>query len=538
MHPHNLRLLTGGLGDDVDLDESLAEILGDSAAYDRQVARDDKVREVLSEQSGTDISDLFEGVDDDFLEALSSAEPLGAIDDDDDRRARGAAIFEGPDWVEDLRPDEQIKLQAGGLELEFDQRALTSLPDHVRQLRDETITYVQNAPEHVEAEPIEEGTLAGISGGLAPLNTTDVAHDVVLATGINVSEGQAQRIEVLDSALAVVRKELMADADSDEVTDEQPEGRRRRRRRKRKPRRGARTKPDRLLIALALLAAIIVPFLDESFHFGEDPDTTELTIEQASVLAGVNSLESGDRVLVVFDYGPTAAGELNPLAEAVLRDVLSQGAVPLAISTNPLGLLNGRYVLNNLATDNNLLDVLERDRLVAGSDYYLLRYISGGAVGIRSLSRSDTFATLIFSTDSTGDETNLDIGRLDSEDVALVLVIGETTDDVRNWAEQFDIENLPKFALVTTAIEPVARAYVDSDGRSGFYGYLAGYRDTYRYNVLRNDVLRESVEQDENLPDIEIAQWHSIALGALVAAGIILFGNLINLLRSVRRRRS
>lgn len=514
------------------LDDALSDILGDAPQEDRTLARDDRAREVASQQSETDISDLFEGVDDEFLEALSSTEPLGAVGDAESRLS-GAALFEGPEWVEELRPDEQVKLGAGGFEIEFDQRALSVLPESVRQLRSEAVEYMQSAPESNEAEAIEEGTLAGITGGLAPLSLSR-PEEVVLASGTTITREQEKRIELLDAALEVSREEIRAVEGDDQPASEAPPRRSRRRKRRR-----TQLKLDRFLVAVAMLVAVVVPFISESFHFGDDPDTTALNVQQAAVLAAVDNLRPGDRVLVAFEYGPTAAGELNPLAEAVLRDVLAQQAVPVSLSTNLLGGLNGRYVLDDLATDVPLLDALERDRLVSGEDYYTLRYLSGGPIAIRSLSRNDTTAAFVFGTDSTGENTNLDIGRVEADDFALVLVVGETTDDIRNWAEQFDVASLPKYALVTTSLEPIANAYVTDEPSTGFQGYLSGYRDTYRYNALRNAAVRDTAppSTEIDMPDTELSQWHSLALGALSAALIIVLGVLFNLLRSLVRGR-
>jgi hypothetical protein len=515
------------------LDDTLADILGDAPREDRSLARDDKERGVSAQQAETDISDLFEGVDEDFLEALSSTEPLGAVRDDESRLT-GAALFEGPEWVDELRPDQQVRLSAGGVEIEFDQRALSALPENVRQLRSEAVDYVQsNDEQNAEETVIEEGTLAGISGGLSPLALAP-PQEVILPVGATITEQQQKRIDMLDAALEVSREEIRA-AEADDLSQAAAKPRRKTRRRV-----GTR-KLDRLLVAVAMLVAVIVPFMNDSFHVSNDPDTSALNVQQAAVLATVAALEPGDRVLVAFEYGPTAVGELNPLAEAVLRDVLAQQAVPITLSTNPLGGLNGRYVLDSLATDTALLSALERDRLTAGEDYYTLRYLAGGPVAIRSLSRDATTASFVFSTDSSGENTGLNIGRVDADDFAMVLIIGETTDDIRNWAEQFDVDGLPKFALVTTGIEPIASSYTTTEPTTGFQGYLAGYRDTYRYNNLRNTALRATppTSSDLDIPDTELSQWHSLALGALSAAGIIVLGVLFNLLRSlVRGRRS
>lgn len=521
--------------DSGELDDVLSSILGESSDPNSQMVVDENVRQVLAQESSADISDLFEGVDDEFLEALSSAEPLGEVREQG--QVATAGVFEGPDWVEDLRPDEKVRLGAGGIELEFDQLALSNLPENVRQLRETTLDYVRESSETASEEVVESGTLAGVSGGLGVLQP-EPPEDIMLPVGITISDQQAQRIHMLDEALEVARGE-MGMSDEEEAAEAAAKPRRRRRRQRRANLQRAKFKPDRFLIAVIVLAAVIAPFFLESLHIGDDPDLDNLEVAQLSLLAGVDALQPGDRVLVAFEYGPTAAGELNPLAEAVLRDVISQGAVPVLISTNPLGSLNGRYVMQSLSADEVLMDAIERDRLVAGQDYYALRYLAGGAVAIRALTESEATVSFLFATDSTGELTNLDIGVVDAQDFAMLLVVGETSDDIRNWAEQFDVEGLPKFALVTTATEPIASAYYDEDLMSGYVGYLAGYRDTYRYNMLRNANIRQTPpEYVEDLPDSALSQWHSLTIGALVAASLIALGTLVNLLRSsIRRRR-
>ena len=523
-----------------DFQDVLSDILGDERVdAQNQVVVDDFERGVLDQQAGTDISDLFEGVDDEFLEALSSAEPLGAVEEAPSSPESGG-VFQGPDWLEDLRPDAKIRLGAGGLELEFDQRPLSTLDDDVRNLRETAIEYVQESSDQdsQDQEVIDSGTLAGVSGGLGVLDAP-VPDEIALPMGVNITEQQAQRIQMLDAALEVVREEMAVDIEDDMFgDDEAPKPKPKPKARRRRKTARAKIKPDRLLVAVIVLAAVIAPFFLDSLHIGNDPDLDNISAQQGVVLAAMSSLQRGDRVLVAFEYGPTAAGELNPLAEAVLRDIFSQGAVPILISTNPLGAINGRYIIDELAMDDALLDAIEKDELLPRQDYFTLRYISGGAVAIRALTQAETSTSLIFATDTNGEATNLDVGTLDAEDFALVYVIGESSEDIRNWAEQFDVEGLPKLALVTTALEPIANAYVDPDGDSGYMGYLAGYRDTYRYNELRNSATRATTTiQDSDLPDTALSQWHSLTIGSIIAGAIIAFGTIINLLRSIRRRR-
>ena len=100
-----------------------------------------------------------------------------------------------------------------------------------------------------------------------------------------------------------------------------------------------------------------------------------------------------------------------------------------------------------------------------------------------------------------------------------MIVVGETSDDVRTWAEQLQGVDVPRVALVTAAIEPIAASYVGPDG---YRGYLAGYRDTLGYNADRNAETRTPYAPPDDLgfdlPDLDAAQWNSTALGVAVAA--------------------
>lgn len=492
--------------------------------------------------STDDIDDLFDGVDESLFETFADSSTTSSIpasdtlaEDDDVVAYEG----EGPGWVDKLRPDMQVKLNIGGLNVDFDQQGVNQLPESLQSLRDQTRDVVQNIPKEIDEAPATQGPLAGISGGLSISPVAAAApSELELTTQTTIPGHQAKQIDILEEALAIAQEAEIFHDEPDFVDLESaapaptPKQARKKQRAKRKF--------DRFIISFILFVAIVAPFATEALHIAEEPNTTALAAEQQLVISAVTDLEPGDYVLLAFEYGPTAAGELNALSEAVLRDILSQRAIPIIISTNPLGALNGRSVLEKLAADEDLLNALERDEnLVAGEDYFALRYISGGAVAIRNLSHSESLSAFVFSNDNTGEETNLDFGRVDAEDFALTFVIGESIDDVRNWAEQFDVPDLPKFVLLTAATEPLVRAYVNPNGTSAFWGYLAGYRDTYRYNELRNQRTLSAFEapDDIDIPDPDISQWHSMAVGALVAGLLVIIGMVFNTLRNTRRRR-
>lgn len=458
------------------------------------------------------------------------------------------------DWVDEIRPDMMVSVNVGGLQVEFEQQRLADLPEEYRRLRERSQTVAQKSKSTREEEQKLPATspLAGITGGLTVMPVAPAVGETTLSRQLRIAAEHRENAQLLASLLAVTERPAAGTLaleeprfDIDTRKGRQAARQTSRKRTKKATAMQRRLPLERLLIMGVLFIAVIVPFITDGAHFADEPEAAQLAAEQPALIGSMETLQPDELVLVIFEYGPTGAGELNPLAEAVLRDIFHQNAVPIVTSTNPLGVLNARNLVETLADDGALLDAIntgrdsanQKARLTSREDYFLLRYIPGGAVGIRALSQSENAVNLLFVRDNEGKKTGLDLGTVDGGDFAAVIVIGETVDDIRNWAEQFDIDGLPKMALVTSAIEPIARTYTNADA---YQGYLAGYRDTYRYNALRNSTTRDPyVAPDEaDLPNPELAQWHSITLGALVIATIIGLGILLNIFRFALRRRA
>lgn len=444
---------------------------------------------------------------------------------------------EQPDWVADLRPaDLPVTVHAAGVEVDMPQTPVVDLPPRVHAFREKVQRELGEPPGPPPAP--EAGALAGLTGALGRFDAAlpNVEPSGPLSGAIVTREHQA-RVKKLQALLAAAEEPEETPAADEALEAAAAPGQVPRR-----PRRPRRFKPDRVLIALLMLAALVAPFITDTLHFADNPPP--LGAAGQDTAAALDVLAPGAYVLVAFEYGPTAAGELDPLVEAVLRDALVRGAIPLAISTNPAGALHAEAVFAPLAEDSALLAARSGEEapaaLAAGQDYALLGYLPGDALGVRTLTETYGKAGTVhpaFDTDLRGETTNLPIRDV-ADDVALIVVVGEDTDDIRTWAEQLKGLAVPKIALVTAALEPLIDPYVYDEG---YAGYLAGARDTYSYNLARNaharSVYRLPDDLGFDLPNPEDARWHSMALGAAAAAGLIALGMVFNLLRALVRRR-
>lgn len=479
-----------------------------------------------------------------FFPEIAPGQPVPGLERlfDEEKPSAGqtetAAAAETPEWVADLRPaDLPVTVRAGGVELDVPQTPVIELPPRVHALRDKALRELEEAP--APPPPAEAGALAGLATVLGRFDTAlPAAEPTGPLSGAVVTREQQTRVQKLQALMATAEEPGEAPAEEEALEALAAPGLAARR-----ARRARRFKPDRVLIALLLLAALVAPFATDALHVAESPPPLSAAGEDTA--AELDALAPGAYVLVAFEYGPTAAGELDSLVEAVLRDAFVQGAIPLAISTDIAGALHAETVLGGLAGDEALLAARSEEdapaSLQAGRDYTLLSYLPGDALGVRTLTETYGEAGAIhpaFATDLRGENTGLPIHAV-ADDLALIIVAGEETDDVRTWAEQLRSLDVPKVALVSAGLEPMITPYLYDEG---YAGYLAGVRDAYSYNLARNANARSIYTLPDDLgfdlPNPEDARWHSMALGAAAAAGLITLGMILNLLRALVRRPS
>ena len=309
----------------------------------------------------------------------------------------------------------------------------------------------------------------------------------------------------------------------------------------------------RLLTGLILFLAVALPFASPHFDVSDLPPPTFDADHPAGdrVFALIDGLAEGDRVLVGYEYGPTAAGELDPLADVLLRHLFARGAQPIIVTSNPIAVVHAQNVLKDIARSVQPAGL----RLEANRDYYLLRYLVGGALGLRDLSQN---FNSIAKVSAKGRLTGLDLTSLD--EMALMLLIAERADDIRHWAEQVAPTTNVKLAAATGyAAQPLAEPYIRQT--DGIVGLLVGIGDAYTYGEMLQDPPPPEPPLTSTPPPNatpqptaaaapnpaayiqlrdrrqEASRLDAMTLGTVAAALIILFGNVYFGLRTWLRRR-
>jgi hypothetical protein len=204
---------------------------------------------------------------------------------------------------------------------------------------------------------------------------------------------------------------------------------------------------------------------------------------------------AGETVLVAFDYTPAKAGELDPLAELMLRQLAENGSPVLAVTLQPTG-------------------VALAERLIPDRPVY---YVPGEAIGLRRLAGCVGAGGEV-GCPSVGDPEAL-------ADVALALIITGDRDSLINWVSQVGATtDLPLVVGVTQALAPVAAPFIAS---GELVGSLDGAPAVAAYSQQYADAGAEGHRE----------RLSSQAVGVAVTVVVLVIANLFGGLAAIRASR-
>ncbi len=387
-----------------------------------------------------------------------------------------------PSWLSNLQPPGTGPLPEHGLSEEeieeLTEKGLVraEIPEWVETLRPtgeatEITRTVDVEPEAI-IEPEVEGPLSGMQNALASRPLVDMPADFQLALRLEPPDHLVEEAQLW--------QELLERPPSEEHIVRQ------------KP---TKTRwPESLLRAgllLVLCAAVVVViwgFLpDALFSQPTQPNVT-------SLVSVVDTLQAGDTVALVLEYGPAEAGEMQSLVEATLDHLLAREAQVQILTTVPVG---EALIQERLAWAEETILADEPSTVES------LGYWAGGSSGVAS-----------FLASTSNDEKS-----------ELLLVVAARPERLRWWIEQntaLGDAAHPLGVAVSAAAGPMARPYLQS---TEVDGWLVGIQGAAAYWQAR-DIPNINVTRQANA--VTFTQW--------VAAGLILIGAGASLIFRKRKR--
>lgn len=190
---------------------------------------------------------------------------------------------------------------------------------------------------------------------------------------------------------------------------------------------------------------------------------------QLQSVVGIHPPES--IALVAFDYSPAFEGEMEPLANAVVKQLLGQGMRVIAVSLEPEGQAIAGTVLKNVTGSDDY-----------GSKVINLGYLPGGPIAVRRLTFEGALANAVDVQSEIRTPYKDLIGWPEIKtitDVNLVVEITAKPDTARWWVEQLqpanpDYSHPMLLAVVSAAAEPFVRPYWDSHQYAGLIAGING----------------------------------------------------------------
>ncbi len=375
------------------------------------------------------------------------------------------ARAEVPAWLESLRPPGTGPLpslpEAAGIAAEVFPEggplARAEIPDWVQELRPTAPTgrvVEKPFPDTIEAE----GPLAGIVGVLPAEPWVDMPADFKPTPTMSLPESII--------AQAQLWQQLLERPRSIQRPVAQQRGRA-----------GEGEMATRWLIALALIAATLFGLLAGNTRLSQA--LSKPPIENLS--RTIQALTPEDTVIVAIEYGPAEAGEMTPLATALIEHLQSRDVHLTLVSTLPegVGLAQGLLATSNQATPAT--------------------YLPGSSSGVAIFLRNEL------------------------PEARLLVVLAGRTERLRWWVEQNNASRtraLPMVIGVSAAVGPQASPYLET---STVKGWLIGFPDVVAYREFRNT---QSGVLNSQLNALMLSHW--------AAAGLLFLGLFYYLARGRR----
>jgi hypothetical protein len=242
------------------------------------------------------------------------------------------------------------------------------------------------------------------------------------------------------------------------------------------------------------------------------PVSPVLPLDAGNVNNVVMNIADNAPVLVILDYEPSLAGEMEAVSGPVL-DQLAQLHHPYLsfLATSPSGNALVERLLRNTKMDEA--------GYINGQNYTNMGYLPGGESGALAFLQSPQ-ATIPASP------------VLNFSEYAAVFLLTDHSESARTWVEQFEamkqtdptMASIPLVAVASAQTGPMLQPYTDSRQISGM---LSGLPNAVRYEFLNG-----------NRPGTARTYWDAFGVGMMMAVFLIVIGSLWSVYAGIRARRA
>jgi hypothetical protein len=233
------------------------------------------------------------------------------------------------------------------------------------------------------------------------------------------------------------------------------------------------------------------------------PISSVLPPEAMDVTNAVMNIADNAPVLVIMDYQPGLAGEMEAVSGPLLDQLVRLHHPYLSfIATSP-----GGNVLVERLLANTTINQSGGAGYVAGQNYTNLGYLPGGESGVLAFLQSPQAAVPSSPV-------------LNFSEYAAILLLTDHAESARAWVEQLSImkqvdptlANQPLLAVASAQTGPMLQPYFASRQINGM---ISGLPNAARYETL-----------NDNRPGMARTYWDAFSVGMLMAVFLIVLGSL------------
>jgi hypothetical protein len=223
---------------------------------------------------------------------------------------------------------------------------------------------------------------------------------------------------------------------------------------------------DRRWIFLFILLGTMIPlFIPFGFKM-------EVSRNVQMVYDLINNTNSGDKILISFDYDPASKPEIQPAAEAMIIHALEKDLKIVCIALWPMGVSLADEIYQN-----------HKEKLHYGINFINLGYKAGGMVAIQAMGKD---FREVFPTDTHGQSINnyeIMNGINDFSDFTLVISLSSGVPGMREWIMVAgDRFGLPVTGATTAVSTPGFLPYINDQMQ--LRGLVGGLKAAAEYEKL------------------------------------------------------